>query len=193
MSARAGPSRAGPVACRGGRRARPGWAHNNGSGSTSPAARSSRRVAFRQGTRPDRASASSPPTGRGSRSLGIGDDRARVVLGGQALADQLVQLECVRSGDLDDTSHRLTDGSTAHRGGVVGVDGLDRDGARCTVLSSLVAESAMPFMNSKNWVACTMENGTSESLISCSGACLAGKQPLSWSRSVPTTDSANGA
>jgi hypothetical protein len=88
---------------------------------------------------------------------------------------RIVQLERVRSGDLDDTSHRLTDGSTAHRGGGVGVDGLDRDGARCAVLSSVVAESAMPFMNSKNRVTCTMENGTPESLISCSCACLARK------------------
>src|SRR5215469_8558241 len=50
--------------------------------------------------------------------------------------------------------------------------------------------SASCLRNSKNWVACTIEYGIDELLISFSCAILARKYPLSARRSVPTTDNA---
>ena len=67
--------------------------------------------------------------------------------------------------------------------------GWMRAGGSRTVPPS-VAASAMLLTNSKNWVACTIEQGMPDALTSRSCASLARKYPLSVSRSVPTTDRA---
>ena len=52
--------------------------------------------------------------------------------------------------------------------------GWKSTGAMCT-LPSFVPESAMARTNSKNWVACTSENGIIDFSMSCSWAIFAAK------------------
>jgi hypothetical protein len=67
--------------------------------------------------------------------------------------------------------------------------GWMRASDRRTVFPTVAAWAMLP-TNSKNCVACTIEYGRPESLMSSSCAIFARKYPLSASRPVPTTDNA---
>jgi hypothetical protein len=83
-------------------------------------------------------------------SLGVGNDLARVSSNAQTLADQLIESELLRSGDLDGSVDGLANSGACNRAGDrVSGDGLDERVGE--------ARSAMLLTNSKNWVACTIE------------------------------------
>ncbi len=74
----------------------------------------------------------------GVRGARVRDDRAGVVLVGEYLTDEFVELEHVRAGDLHHAVDRGTDRSAADGSGhVVGVKSLKLTGARRTVSPSV--------------------------------------------------------
>jgi hypothetical protein len=56
-------------------------------------------------------------------AVGVGDDRAGVVAGGEGSPDELVEPELLGSGDLDDAVERFAHGDPAERGGDVACGG----------------------------------------------------------------------
>jgi hypothetical protein len=90
-------------------------------------------------------------------SLAVGNNLSRISPKAQAPADQLIETELLRPGDLDGSVDGLANSRARnHAGDRVSCDGLDERVRRRTVLPS-VAESAMLLTNSENWVACTIE------------------------------------
>ena len=59
----------------------------------------------------------------------VGDHLAGIAAGAEACADELIEPELVRPGDLDDAVHRLAHGDPAERArDIIGRDGLDERG-----------------------------------------------------------------
>jgi hypothetical protein len=94
--------------------------------------------------------------------------RPRVFVILENLADDFVDAECVRAGNLDRTVYRFGDGRLGDR---------SRDIFECDrrTVSPSMAACAMPRRNSKNWVARTIVYGVGAFLMRLSCASLARK------------------
>ena len=93
--------------------------------------------------------------------MGVGDDLTGVVALAQCVSDELVEAELLGPGDLDDAVRERA-------GHVLGGDGLDEHvcQAHRGAAGGRIGDAPM---NSKNWVAWTIEWGIGESSIASPG------------------------